>query len=89
MSILSTELPGWADPKTLQWIALGSIALIFYVMFKVMRFVQKMMVRAVVLVVLAGLALGLWFQRAELGDCVDVGTCRLFGVEVEVPRDQG
>ena len=88
MHVLAAELPGWADPETLRWIALVVIALILYVMFKVMRFVQRMMMRAVLLVLLAGLVLGLWFQRAELGDCVDVGSCRLFGIEVEVPQDR-
>ena len=87
MSVLSAQLPEWADPKTLQWIALAAIAVTFYVMFKVMRFVQRMMMRAVILVVLAGLAFGLWIQRAELGDCVDEGKCRLFGIEVETERD--
>ena len=85
MSVRSAQLPDWADPKTLQWISLGVIAVIFYVMFKVARFVQRMMMRAVLLFVLAGLVLGLWLQRAELGDCVDNGACRLFGVEVETP----
>ena len=51
------------------------------------RLLRRLVVRVVVVVALAALAIGLWDQRAELGDCVATCDCSLFGQVVEVPFD--
>lgn len=59
---------------------------------------MKTIVQKVILaVVLAGIAVAVWSQRAAVDDCVaeirdsvtasEVATCSFFGVEVEVPVD--
>lgn len=57
--------------------------------------IKNITTKIIAVVVLAGLALGVWTQRTSLQDCADkakergtqegVITCTFFGTEVEVP----
>ncbi len=81
-------LPDWIDPEMLQWIILAAIALLFYSMFLVARFIQKAIMKFVLFVILAGIGLSLWIQREELENCVDTCECSLYGAEVQIPDDR-
>jgi uncharacterized membrane protein len=58
----------------------------------VARFVQKLVFKAIGIVILAGIAFGLYTQRQSLSDCADEvradptgATCTFFGQDVTVP----
>lgn len=72
------------------------VAVVFVVFSVVSAWLIKNIVMKIITIVLtAGLALGVWTQRAELQDCADKAkarglqedtiTCTFFGTDVEVP----
>ena len=81
-------LPDWLDADRLQWILLIALAVVVYAMYLVTRFVQRMIMRFLLFVLLAGVGLSLWVQRADLQECVDTCACSLYGQEVEIPAER-
>lgn len=77
----------WVDAGSLQAILLGAIAALAVLAVLVMRVVRRLVLRLLLVAVVGTLAAGLWLQRADLADCVDTCSCRLFGQEVAVPAD--
>lgn len=89
LSLLSLSvIPDWLDAESLQWMIIGTIMSLGTMTVMAMRFVRKLLLRLVLLAVFGGLSLGIWQQRANLQDCVDTCSCRLFGQEVEIPADK-
>ena len=80
-------LPEWLNAETLKPISAGALVLIVASGFLVARSVQKLVVKVIALVLLAALGLGIWFFRADLGDCWKTCNCQLLGREVAVPED--
>ena len=72
----------------LTWIILVVIAVLIYLMYVVVRFVQRVVLKTVLFVALAGLGLSLWVQRVDLDTCARSCECSLYGQTVEVPWDQ-
>lgn len=81
-------LPAWLDPELLTWLLLVVIAVVLYLMYVVVRFVQRLVLKVVLFVLLAGFGLSLWVQRADLEDCARTCECSLYGQTVEVPWEQ-
>ena len=86
--MLLAALPEWLDPEMLTWILLVAIAVLIYLMYVVVRFVQRAVLKTVLFVALAGFGLSLWVQRDDLDTCARSCECSLFGQRVEVPWDQ-
>ena len=82
-------MPDWLDPDTLRWVLLALLVGVLVLMFVVVRFIQKLVLRTVLFLVLAGVGLSLWVQREDLGDCVDTCSCSLYGIDVEIPDGRG
>jgi hypothetical protein len=53
--------------------------------FLVLRFVKKMVLRVVLVGIVVGLAVFVWWERAYLKDCVPKCSCSVAGFEVQVP----
>ena len=77
----------WADAETMQRIILGAIVVLGILAVLVMRVVRKLLLRLVLVVLIGALAVSLWLQRADLQDCVETCSCKLFGQDVTVPAD--
>lgn len=77
----------WVDAESLQHILLGSMVVLALGAVLVMRVVRRLVLRVVLVALIGVLAASLWLQRADLQDCVDTCTCRLFGQDVAVPAD--
>ena len=77
----------WADAESLQNIILGAMAVLGVAAVLVIRVVRRLLLRLVLIALIAALAASLWLQRADLRDCVDTCSCRLFGQHVAVPAD--
>lgn len=77
----------WVDAESLQNIILGAMAVLAVAAVLVMRVVRKVLLRVVLIVLIGVLAASLWVQRADLQDCVDTCSCRLYGQDVAVPAD--
>ena len=58
-------------------------------MIVVLRTVQKVATRLLVLGVLFVLGIGLWVQREELKDCEGQCTCRLFAQDIDMEEVPG
>jgi hypothetical protein len=78
-------LPDSLDPDALRTIALVAIGLLVVLGLLVVRLFQKVVLRVVLLGLLAGLGVFVWAQRAQLADCGCGATCRVAGVDVQVP----
>ncbi len=81
-------LPDFLDADNLQWLILGVLALLALAMLMVVRFVQKLVMRILVLGILAGIGISLWVQRADLSECAETCECSLYGQDVAVSYDQ-
>ncbi len=78
------ELPAWIDPSFLRTAAIVAIVV---VMVLAARIIRRLLVRSLVVIVLAALAVGLWSQRVSLADCAAECSCSLFGQVVQIPAD--
>jgi hypothetical protein len=81
-------LPDWLDPELLTWIILVVIAVLLYLMYVVVRFVHRIVLKVVLFGLLAGIGLSLWVQRSDLENCARTCECSLYGQTVEVPWEQ-
>ena len=77
----------WADAESLQNIILGAMAVLAVAAVLVMRVVRRLLLRVLLILLIGVLVASLWVQRADLADCVDTCSCRLFGQHVAVPAD--
>jgi len=77
----------WVDAESLQPILLGATVVLVVGAALVWRGVRRLLLRLVLVALIGVLAAGLWLQRADLQDCVDTCSCRLFGQKVDVPAD--
>lgn len=78
-------LPKTLDPNTLRNIGIGALVVIVLVAFFVLRFVQKMALRVVLLGLLAGIGVFVWWERDNLRQCVPTCSCSIAGYKVQVP----
>ena len=77
----------WIDAEALPDVILGAIAVLGVLAVVVMWAVRKLLLKLVLIVLIGALAASLWMQRADLRDCVETCSCRLFGQNVAVPAD--
>jgi hypothetical protein len=86
--VLGLTLPDWFTPDNIRTIALvvgiGCVVLILLVM----RFVQKLMMKLSLTVLLALVGFGAWYYRADLGDCAKTCECQVLHVDIKIPKDQ-
>jgi hypothetical protein len=85
-------LPKSLDPDALRTIAVVALVVLLVLAFLVMRMVQKMVLKVVFLGFLAGLGVFVWYERANLADCVPQCACSVAGFDVQVddcPLPQG
>ena len=77
----------WVDAESLQPILLGATVVLVVGAALVWRGVRRLLLRLVLVALIGVLAASLWLQRADLQDCVDTCSCKLFGQDVAVPAD--
>ena len=81
------SLPRWAEPDRLRSATAIGVLLAMILAVLAIRLLSRVVVRSVVVIGLAVLAIGLWDQRTELGTCAATCACSLFGQVVKVPFD--
>ena len=81
-------LPDWLDPELLRWLIVAVLAVVAYLLYIVLRFVRRLVAKVLLLVVLVGLGVSLWVQRADLEGCALTCECTLYGQEVVIPVEQ-
>jgi hypothetical protein len=86
---VSRMLPESLDPSDLRTIALVVVVVVALVALMVMRFIQKMVLRVILIGALAGIGITAWWQRAELQDCVPECACTFFGMDVPLDSIPG
>lgn len=89
MAYRSDVLPKSFDPEVLRNVAIGGLVVVALLAFMVMRFIQKMVLRVILLGALVGFGLYVWGQREELKDCVPTCACQFFGFDVHIPSAAG
>ncbi|MYB02900.1 MAG: hypothetical protein F4011_00890 [Acidimicrobiaceae bacterium] len=75
----------WVDAESLQQIIVVAMVVLAVGAALVWRVVRRLLLRLVLVALIGALAASLWLQRADLQDCVDTCSCKLFGQEVDVP----
>ena len=86
--MLAAQLPSWANSDNLQWIALGVIGAMLMLMFLVLRFIQKLVLKGTLFGIFAIIGLIAWIERADLEDCAKTCECRVVGFDVKIPADK-
>ena len=86
---LGGEVPTSIDSGTAQQVVIGFMALCVVGVFLVLRTVQKVVVRALLLAILLAVGAGLWVQREQLQDCAGQCSCHVFGRDVTVTDAAG
>jgi uncharacterized membrane protein len=81
------RLPAWADPQVVRYASTVAIVVSLIALFLAIRIIRRLLLRAVVVVVLAALSIGLWEQRANLADCAVDCSCAVFGQPLVVPAE--
>ena len=79
-------VPEALDADSLRWIILVVLGVVVIAMYLVIRFVQKVTTRALMLISLAVVGVALFVERENLEDCVDTCSCTLFGEDVTIPE---
>jgi hypothetical protein len=77
-------LPETLDPDALRTIALVVLAVLVVAAFLVLRMIRKMVLRVVLLGLLAGLGVYVWYERDTLRGCVPDCACSVAGFDVHV-----
>lgn len=75
----------WIDAESLRQVIVVVMVVLAIAAVLVMRVVRRLALRLLLVLLIGALAASLWLQRADLADCVDTCSCRLFGQEVAVP----
>jgi len=81
-------LPAWFNPDNLQTILSGSVLVLAVVAVLAARFIRKVIVKVVMLIVLAAVAGAVWLQRDQLSECAATCECQLFGFDVAIPEKE-
>ena len=63
------RLPAWADPQVVRSATAVAIVVSLIALFLAIRIIRRLLLKAVVVVLLAALSIGLWEQRANLAGC--------------------
>ncbi|MCU1374802.1 MAG: hypothetical protein JWO68_2088 [Actinomycetia bacterium] len=77
-------LPKTLGPDDLRNIAIAVLVVLLLVAFMVMRFIQKMVLRVILIGALVGFGAYVYYQRDTLKDCVPKCACTFFGYTVQV-----
>ena len=78
-------LPTSFSPDTLRTIGLVVLVVLLLGTFLVLRFVQRMVLKVVLVGLFVGLGVFVWWERADLHDCVKTCACSVAGLDVQVP----
>lgn len=78
-------LPQVLDPATLRSAAVVAVIVVVVLIVLALRFVQKVVLRVLIVAALVGLGAATWIQREQLTACGSTGACTFFGQEVQVP----
>ncbi|MDE0833007.1 MAG: hypothetical protein OSA36_01760 [Acidimicrobiales bacterium] len=81
------ELPAWADPQLVRSASAVAIVAALIALFLALRVIRRLALRAVVVVLLAALSIGLWEQRTNLADCAAACSCSVFGQPLVIPAE--
>ena len=77
----------WVDAESLRQILIGAIAVLGLIAALVIKVVRRLLLRLALVAAIVALAASLWMQRADLGDCAQTCSCKLFGYDVDIPPD--
>ena len=81
-------VPDWLDAERLEWAILAVIGGLLVSVYVVLNFVRKVVTKFLLLLLIAGLGVSLWIQRADLRACAETCQCTLYGESVALPEDR-
>ena len=81
----SGGVPSWADTETMKWLLIAGGIFLLLCVWPVVKFVQALVAKVLVVALLVALAVAFWLQRTALADCAQTCECSVFGIEVEIP----
>jgi hypothetical protein len=88
-AVVLAQLPDDIERDQVEWVIIGLLVLCALAAVLVLRTVQKVATRLMLLGLLFLVGIGLWVQREQLQDCRNTCTCRVFGQDVRMPDTTG
>ena len=77
----------WINSENLQWILIVAVLAVLLLLWPVLKFVQQVIAKTVLAVLVVALSIVLWTQRASLTDCAKNCECDFLGIEIEIPAE--
>jgi hypothetical protein len=78
-------LADWLGLGTPREVVIGAVVVLLVLVVLVVRFVQKLMLRMVLVALMVVVGIGVYVSRDELAECTQTCSCELFGRQVDVP----
>jgi hypothetical protein len=89
LAVVLAELPDRLRSDQVETAIIALLVVCAVAMVVVLRTVQKMATRMLVLGLLFLVGIGLWVQREQLKDCQGQCTCRLFAQDIDMSEVPG
>ena len=82
------SLPDWISPEVVQNLSVVVLVVLGILLFLVLRFISKVMVRFTFIVIIIALAFGVWTERSDLSGCISTCSCEIFGQKIYIPESK-
>ena len=73
------SLPDWISPEITQNLSIVALVVLGILLFLVLRFISKVLVKFTFIVIILALAFGVWTERSDLSGCINTSTVRYLG----------
>ena len=82
------SLPDWISPEIIENLGIVVLVVLGILLFLVLRFISKLLVKFAFIVIIFALAFGVWSERADLSECINTCDCKIFGQKLHIPSSK-
>ena len=82
------SLPDWISPEITQNLSIVAFVVLGILLFLVLRFISKVLVKFTFIVIILALAFGVWTERSDLSGCINTCNCEIFGQKIYISESK-
>ena len=82
------SLPDWISPEITQNLSIVALVVLGILLFLVLRFISKVLVKFTFIVIILALAFGVWTERSDLSGCINTCNCEIYGLKIYIPESK-
>ena len=82
------SLPDWISPEITQNLSIVALVVLGILLFLVLRFISKVLVKFTFIVIILALAFGVWTERSDLSGCINTCNREIFGQKIYIPESK-